>query len=45
MGNAATARAAGVVIRPHPERTAALLKSDIDQYARIIKIAHIELER
>ena len=29
----------------NPERTAALLKSDIDQYARIIKIAHIEMER
>ncbi len=29
----------------NPERTAALLKSDIDLYARIIKTANIELER
>ena len=28
-----------------PEKTAALIKADIDQYARIIKLAHIESER
>jgi len=28
-----------------PEKTAALLKSDIDTYARIIKLANIEMER